>query len=226
MWTKAINGTENQKKVIVYIIKGRKKNGTKMGSYEKKIKEQFFTLEIKNMMNTERFAPASAEELLGEQSLQEELLPAGGWAWAVALSSTMRLRRGRRGGGGVGACRGTAALAGRWPREGSVCSSVPTPLQTTCSVSHLMKGVAAQVLEVWKKVSSLSLEQEQEFQAQKNDWAWWRLLLRTITSCVEDRDMLRFKGFKHLLKFSILHINFYPGCQYFGQILGFYEGRP
>lgn len=84
-----------------------------MGSYEKKIKEQFFTLEIKNMMNTERFAPASAEELLGEQSLQEELLPAGGWAWAVALSSTMRLRRGRRGGGGVGACRGTAALAGR-----------------------------------------------------------------------------------------------------------------
>jgi hypothetical protein len=32
-----------------------------------------------------------------------------------------------------------------------------------------MKGVAAQVLEVWKKVSSLSLEQEQEFQAQKND---------------------------------------------------------
>lgn len=100
MWTKAINGTENQKKVIVYIIKGRKKNGTKMGSYEKrKIKEQFFTLEIKNMMNTERFAPASAEELLGEQSLQEELLPEGGWAWAVAPSSTVRLRQGHRGGG-------------------------------------------------------------------------------------------------------------------------------
>ena len=31
MWTKAINGTENQKKVIVYIIKGRKKKRDKNG---------------------------------------------------------------------------------------------------------------------------------------------------------------------------------------------------
>lgn len=68
-----------------------------MGSYEKrKIKEQFFTLEFKNMMSKKSFAPASAEELLGEQSLQEELLPVGGWALAVAPSSTVELRRGQQ----------------------------------------------------------------------------------------------------------------------------------
>lgn len=61
-----------------------------------------------------------------------------------------------RGRGGVGACWGTAVLVGRWPREGSVCSPAPTPLQTPRSLSHLMKGAAAQVLGVWKKVRSLS----------------------------------------------------------------------
>lgn len=74
-----------------------------MGYYEKrKIKEQFLTLEIKDMMNKKSFASVSAEELLGDQSPQEELLPVGGWAWAVAPSLTVRLRRRRqrRGHGG------------------------------------------------------------------------------------------------------------------------------
>lgn len=70
------------------------------------------------MMNKKRLASVSAEELLGDQSLQEELLPAGGWAWAVAPSSTVRLRRRRqrrrRGGYLLGDCWAAGSLLSCW----------------------------------------------------------------------------------------------------------------
>lgn len=47
MWTKAINGTENQKKVIVYIIKGRKKMGQKWDLMKKKSKSNFSPWKLK-----------------------------------------------------------------------------------------------------------------------------------------------------------------------------------
>lgn len=84
-----------------------------MGSYEKrKIKKQFFTLEFKNMMSKKCFALASAEELLGEQSLQEDLLPVGGWASVVAPSSTVELRRGQQRQGRSGCLLGDCCAGG------------------------------------------------------------------------------------------------------------------
>lgn len=48
-----------------------------------------------------------------------------------------------------------------------------------------------------------------------------KVVLRMITFFVEDRKMSRSTGFNQHFGGNV-NISFYPNCQYFGQILGFF----